>query len=243
MTFINQKLSVLVGCYGNYPQYSIRAVESLLKNSSHRDNFNLYVGCNESSPEILHAFRKYLDIGSIDVLVENRENINKDPMMRVLLEFCRTPYALWLDDDSHVSPGWDNEILKFITDNHPFDVGGHVFYINRRSDEYREFLRTRPWYVSQELEQDPIWFATGGLFLARVEFLRQHNFPDRAMVKLADDVLMGELCQQQKAILKDFGGCRAIMDKIKISDGSRRGNGEGADGWLKVHPLTGLRTG
>jgi hypothetical protein len=234
-----RRLSVMVGCYGNYPHYSVRAVESLLKHCVSRDNFELFVGCNESGADVIQQFRKHLDLSNIDILVESRKNINKDPMMRVLLECCQTPYLLWLDDDSHVLPGWDGEILRYITENHPFDIAGHVFYINHRSEEYKTFLRKRPWYVSSEREQIPIWFATGGLFLASVEFLGRHSFPDHAMIKHADDVLLGDLCQQQLAILKDFGGCRAIMDRIKISDGNRRGSGEGAGSWLKIHPITG----
>ncbi len=232
-------LTVAVGCYGAYPQYSIRAVESLLANCDDRKNFNIFVGCNESSHQILNVFRNYYDQGRIEALVECRRNINKDPMMRVLLELCSTRYLLWLDDDSHVLPGWDTELLKFMKANLPLDVAGHTFFVHRRFGEHETFLRQRPWYVSKELEEERIWFATGGLFLARVGFLRKHNFPDRALVKRADDVFLGELCQQQKAILRDFGRCRPLMDRIKISDGNRRGSGEGADGWLQVDPITG----
>src|SRR6478735_3901374 len=129
------RFSVIVGCYGGWPQYSIRAVESLLSHCSKRDSFDVFVGCNESSPEILAVFRKYLDGGRIDGLVESRKNINKDPMMRVLLEMCDTEYALWLDDDSHVLPGWDEHLSRFIADKHPFDAAGHVYYIAERSPE------------------------------------------------------------------------------------------------------------
>jgi len=223
--------SVLVGCYGGWPQYSIRAVESVLSHCVRREQFRLYVGCNASSPEILAVFRKYLDWGRLDALVESPHNINKDPMMRVLLQLSETPYILWMDDDSHVLPGWDDEIARFVRDRHPFDVGGHVFYISGRSEEHCAFLRRRPWYVSPERESERIWFATGGLFLARREFLQTHDFPDRAMIKRADDVLLGELCQQQQAVLADFGGRREIMDRIRISDGNRRGEGEDAAGW------------
>lgn len=233
--YINDKaLSVLVGCYGDYPQYSIRAIESLLKNCAKREDFNLYVGCNESAPAILNLFRRYLDRGCIDVLVESQYNINKDPMLRVLLELCTTPYILWLDDDSHVLLHWDMHILDFISKSDPFDVAGHVFYISERSDEHLAFLRKRPWYVSKEREAIPIWFATGGFFLARTAFLRNHSFPDRAMIKRADDVLLGELCQQQNGVLRDFGQNRDIMDRIKISDGERRGTGESIEAWLKL---------
>ena len=234
------RLAVMVGCYGAFPQYSIRAVESLLTHCTRREAFDLVVGCNESSPEILQVFRKYLDWGRIDALVESRRNLNKDPLMRVLLEWCDTEYVLWMDDDSHVLPGWDEHLRRFIEQQQPFDVAGHVFYISQRSPELAEFLRARPWHVSVEREAERIWFATGGFFLARAAFLRQHNFPDRGMIKRQDDILLGELLQQQNGVLKDFGKDRGVMERVRISDGQRRGSGEGTDGWLRVDPKTGM---
>lgn len=234
MQLTPQRLSVMVGCYGGWPQYSIRAVESLLSHCKSRECFDLHVGCNESSPEILAVLRKYLDWGRIDSLVECRRNINKDPMMRALLDLCETEYVLWLDDDSHVLPGWDEHLLRFIESHQPFDVAGHVYFIGRRSGEYEEFLRKRPWYVAREKEQERVWFATGGLFMARGDWLRLHDFPDRAMVKRQDDILLGDLIQQQEGVLKDFGKDRGVMDRIRISDGNRRGSGEGSDGWRTV---------
>ena len=212
-------------------QLLIYAVESLLSHCMARERFDVYVGCNESSAEILAVFRKYLVGGRIDALVESRRNINKDPMMRMLLELCETEYALWLDDDSHVLPGWDEHLLRFIEAHRPFHVAGHVFYVSGRSGEYVDFLRKRSWHRSQEREKEPIWFATGGLFVARAEWLRRHDFPDRAMVKKKDDILLGDLLQQQDGVLKDFGRDRGVMDRIRISDGNRRGSGEGGDGW------------
>lgn len=225
------RLSVLVGCYGGWPGYSIRAVESLINHCTSRERLDIYVGCNESSAEILAVLRAHLDAGRINALVESRRNINKDPMMRVLLELCETEYVLWLDDDSHVLQGWDEHLLRFIEAQQPLDCAGHVFFISERSAEYVEFLRTRPWHVSQEREKEPVWFATGGLFVARAAWLRRHDFPDRAMVKKQDDILLGDLLQQQDGVLKDFAPDRGLMDRIRISDGDRRGGGEGSDGW------------
>jgi len=225
------RISVLIGCYGPWPQYSLRAVESVLAHCARRDAFDLYVGCNESSSDIVTALRGYVDQDRIEALVESRRNMNKDPMMRVLLEMCETEYALWMDDDSQVLPGWDEHIIRFIDANRPFDVGGHIYFIHR-TPELTAFVRARPWYRGEEFERDPIWFATGGLFLARVEWLKKHQFPDRAMVKKQDDVLLGELICQQGGIVRDFAKDRGVMDRIKINDGKRRGTGEGDDGWL-----------
>ena len=47
------RLTALVGCYGGWPEYSIRAVESLLRHCVARERLDVFVGCNECSPEIL----------------------------------------------------------------------------------------------------------------------------------------------------------------------------------------------
>jgi hypothetical protein len=121
----------------------------------------------------------------------------------------------------------------------PFDVAGHVFFCHR-SPEYEQFVRQRPWWKGDEAYPNDdwrkrVWFATGGLWLARTAFLRQHEFPDRAMVKKQDDLLLGDLIGQQCGKLFDFGH-HEIMKHIRISDGNRRGNGEGTDGWKQGVP-------
>lgn len=176
--------------------------------------------------------RKLLDLGKIDTLIESKENINKDPMMRLLLERAETEYVLWFDDDTHVMPGWNTAIEEFIAEKHPFDVAGHIFYCER-SEEYIRFLRNRPWWMHVELQESVVWFPTGGFFLARTNFLIENNFPDSRMIKKQDDLLLGDLILQKKGKLLDFGGNRAIMDRVMISDGNRRGTGEGSDGWLE----------
>jgi hypothetical protein len=226
-------LSVLVGCYGNFPHYSLRAVDSVLNNCHSRDEFNVLVGCNECSHEVLLALRSHFDEGRIELLVESRENINKDPMMRVLIHLCRTPYILWLDDDSHVLAGWDEHILKFIKTHDPFDVAGHTLIWKNRSLQHKAFLRTRTWYHSRAREKTPIKYPHGGLFVARTEFLRKHDYPDRNMVQYLDDTLLGELCQQQEGKLINTGTCFNIRSRVRIGDGIRRGSGEGIDGWKK----------
>lgn len=226
--------SVLICCYGDFPKYSLRAVDSVL-NADHPDRFDLHVGCSDCCPETVRALRERWDDGRIASLLESRRNINKDPMMRVLLELARGEYVLWLDDDSHVATSWDSRLAAFLDAHAPFDVAGHIFYWHK-NDEYRRFLRQRPWYRAENAYLDPsdhqrrTWFATGGLFVARAEFLRQHDFPDRGMVKKADDVLLGDLVSQQHGKLIAFS--RDMMDCIHISDGQRRGGGEDADGWL-----------
>lgn len=237
-------LSVVIGCYGAFPEYSLRAVRSVLDNCEQRQAFDLHVGLSECCSETSTRLRELYDAGSIDTLIESRANINKDPMMRLLLERTETHYMLWMDDDSHVLPSWDRIIMSFVSERHPFDVAGHVFYSDR-SEEYKRFLQQRPWWKGEEhyLEgshRDRVWFATGGLFIASTAFLREVNFPDRAMVKRQDDLLLGDCLSQNRGRLVDFSNSTEIMSRIRISDGSRRGTGESMDGWRSVHPQIGL---
>lgn len=220
-----KQFSVLIGTYGNFPQYSIRAVKSVL---DPKRNYDIHVGCSECCPETRKALRQLLDEEKIDSLLESRQNINKDPMMRLLIDRSMTPYVLWLDDDSHVKGEWASILEKFIPGNE-FDCAGHIFFYNRDKD-YQEFLEKRPWWLGKNTdEQNRVWFATGGLFLAKTAFLRKHDFPDRSMVKKQDDLLLGDLISQQGGKL--IGLPKEFMELIKISDGQRRGEGEGKDGW------------
>jgi hypothetical protein len=234
--------SVLVGCYGAYPQYSLRAVGSVLEQCQQRERFELLVGCNEVASETAAQVQDWYASGLIDALVLSRANRNKDPMMRVLIEMAQTPWILWLDDDSHLLEGWDEHLEAFLSASEAFDAAGHVFYMHKWP-EYAGFLRQRPWFDGEESFLEPshrekTWFATGGLFLARTAFLRRHNFPDRGMVKRFDDLLLGDLVSQQHGRLVQFPP--ELMDRIRISDGDRRGSGEGSDGWRDVNPVTGF---
>jgi hypothetical protein len=233
--------AALVGCYGDHAAYSVRCVDSILDNAADRSSFELHVGCNACGAETIAALRKRYDAGAIDTLVESRENINKDPMMRLLVERTTAPYVLWFDDDSHVRKDWDRHVVEFVNGPEFFDCAGHVHYCHR-TDEYRGFLRRRPWWRGEEsyLEvghRERVWFATGGLFLARTAFLRRHNFPDRAMGKKQDDLLLGDMVSQVGGRLVNFP--QDLMNAVVISDGDRRGDGEGRDGWLDRDPVTG----
>jgi Glycosyltransferase like family 2 len=227
-----KKFSVLIGCYGDYPQYSIRAVESVFVSGLTKELYDVHVGCNACGQETINFLRSFRDSGNIKTLIECGENLNKDPMMRLLIAVTRTTFLVWMDDDSHLGVGSIEAIDEFI-DKHPqMDVAGHVFYIHRHPD-YQRLAEARPWWPGFEAlsedQRERVFFPTGGLFIARTSFLRRHNFPDRNMVKKYDDVLLGDLVVAKGGRLEDFGH-DPLINLIKISDGERRGTGEGEDG-------------
>ena len=225
-------LTIFLCCYGDFPHYSLRALESLVHEPQLKDLCDLHVGCNDCGATTVSALRQQFDAGIIDTLLESRTNLNKSPMMRLVLDIAATPYFLVMDDDSHLRTGWLSAMAQFIEENTPFDAAGSLCVMHRY-DAYQDALRRRPWFRGEEFipasQQKTIVFPTGGLYLARAAFLRQHNFPDRGMVKRHDDALLGDLISQINGTMLPFS--EEIWRYITINDGQRRGNGEGDDGW------------
>lgn len=223
-------LSVLIGCYGAFPTYSLRAVRSAISDDR---TYAIHVGCNECCAETVAALQQHYADGEIDSLFLSQQNINKDPMMRLLIERTTTDYVLWLDDDSHfVDTSWAQHLNTFIG-AHTFDVAGHVHYFHPDA-AYGKFRTSRPWWRGDSYFLEPehatrTWFPTGGLFLARTAYLREHDFPDKLMVKKMDDILLGDMVSQTRGKLINFS--HEFMRTVKISDGDRRGSGEQLSDW------------
>ncbi len=229
MTDTQKQFSILLCCYGDYPQYSLMAINSILAEPEVQATYEIHVGLNQCGQETTARMRELLDEGRIDTLLEARANLNKDPMMRLLLERTRTPYLVWMDDDSYFLPGGVAEMAQFLATAAPFDIAGHIFYVERKADYmtgYEEFLRGRPWFRTVELIEDQarVFFATGGLWAARADYLREHNFPDRAMLKRQDDLLLADLVIQTGSRLTSFP--ETLLDQLKINQAPRRGIGE-----------------
>lgn len=236
----NRRLAVLIGCYGNFPQYSLRAVRSAVAERGDPARFELLVGANVCGTDTLQELRALYDQGAIDALIESRENINKCPMKRLLIDRCQSEYYLWLDDDSHLLPGWFEQVERFLSSEPAFEAAGVIHHM-RRSKRYRVFLKQRPWFEADQKFigdfAEAAHFATGGCYIARTEFVRRHNYPDKAMVKHYDDLLLGDLVAQKSGRLLQFP--QALMEKMRISDGERRGIGEDTSAYRKVDPITG----
>ena len=231
--------SILVGLYGNYPKLSLRAIDSLI---TPNHEFPIYVGMNDCCIETKIHVRNLLDEGLIDAVVDSSRNINKDPMMRILLELVQTPFLIWLDDDSHMFSGWDSCFKDYLIKYGPhLDVAGHLFQFVRQYEPelqlYEDFARKRPWFVTEEVWKDPHIFPMGALWLARTSFLRKNDYPDRAMIKKMADILVGELVMQQKARLFPFD--EEIMKYIAINDDIGYGRRGKEDLWKEIDLKTG----
>lgn len=233
-------LEVLICCYGDYPNITVESIKKIIMLADKRSDLRIIVGTNACGKETIDVLRIMLDKNEIAVLVESTANRNKDATMRVLMEYVERSHFVWFDDDTYPHKnGWDTRVQE-IVGRQDFDVAGFIHVTHRDTyPGYKEFLSKRPWFKGWDVFQanpdknihDHAVFPHGAFFIAKTEFLRSNNYPDRDMIKKADDMLLGELCAQQ--------GGRLIQadcwNFIKLNDSPRRGTGETAqDGWKGV---------
>lgn len=229
---------VLVCCYGDYVNIAKRCLDSVINLSS--QNLNIHVGLNECGADTKNYCRNLLDNNKITTLIESNININKDPMMRKLIDCVNSDYFLWLDDDTFpTKEGWDNLVLESL--NKEYDVGGFTHVSNRNSYAgYKNFLEKRPWFHSWEkyksykdsnLQNDHIPFPIGFLWVGKTKYFLKNNFPDKYMIKKCDDMLLGEMIYQTDANFYHLGELWDYFDK---NTSPRRGFGESEqDGWIQ----------
>lgn len=234
----NSKFEILLCCYGNYPNVSIKTIQSIL--STQTTNIKIRVALNDCCKDTTLYYRKLFDNKQIETLLEFNTNINKDPAMRKLIDCCQSEYFLWLDDDTYPNKmGWDKLVNDFIANN-KFDVGGFPHVSGRGGYAlYKDFLEQRPWFKSWDkykeykdpnFDKDNIPFPIGFLWVGRTEYFRKNDFPDRSMIKKCDDMLLGEMLYQTNGTLIHMG---QLWDYFNRNDAPRRGNGEEPhDGWV-----------
>ena len=219
--------SVLLVCFGNHPQYASRVINSFAQAGNLCGLGDVFVGCNACCQETLTLVRRSVDAGLITSSIESTRNLHKDPMLRTMLELVTTPYVVVMDDDSYLNAGWAEALTEFIRDEDPIDVAGAI-YLWPRSQEYQRVVEKRPWWRGSqyipESQRQTFHFCTGGCFLARTAFLREHDYPDRGMVIQFDDALLADLVYQVGGKLRAFPD--SVLSRVVINDGKRRWTSE-----------------
>lgn len=229
---VQKILPVLFLAYGNFPEVTLASIQRIVSLASDEGTrLKLIVAMNSCGPETIAGLRRLVTEGKIHTLIESNENINKDPMMRIMIDLVDEPYFLWLDDDSYpTSYGWDIRILNYINAEHPFDAAGPMLVAPRIYMEgYTDFVQRRPWFdewkifydVEHTLYNKNVVFPHGAFWIGNAAFVRKYNYPDREMVKRADDMLLGELIIQK-------GGKLNVLPSLtfRYNTRPRRGNGE-----------------
>jgi hypothetical protein len=237
-------ISICVLSYGSFPQLAKRCIESIRKNCS-RPRYKLIVGANAACAETSDYLQDLVKTGAIDQLHLSPVNINKCPMMRRMFEGISTDFIWWFDDDSYIAQPNALETHLQIATNSPADVvlwGCRAFCTHAQDftdlSDPTAFVRSAGWYggltppswqpggkgefdFEGQGTGDGRWdFVLGGCWLARTSALKALDWPDRRLLLLGDDVLLGEAVRQQGWRLEHIGS-----EGLVIDTGPRRGTG------------------
>jgi hypothetical protein len=133
-------------------------------------------------------------------------NLFKEPMARFLLHDVPLPgeYAVWLDDDSFVEPGWWEALAPLL--DQKIDYIGEEWWVDYFAGQ-TDMIQAQPWYLGVPFAlrdgKPGVHFMTGGFLGLRSERIRQANFPDLAAAWKGDrlrqyggDTLLGEIARQ-----------------------------------------------
>jgi GT2 family glycosyltransferase len=213
-------LTICVLTYGEYCDLVRRCIDSIAGNTD-RALYRLVVGANAIGQETENYLSTLEKAGAIDRVHRSRRNLNKNPMMRRMFHDIDTPLVCWFDDDSYVL---EEGALERLVDrakrsDHRTVMWGRQALCNHPStfidiDNVEAFVRSADWYrgltppgrapggkgefnFKGRGTGNPQWdFLTGGFWLMRTSAIRALDWPDRRLVKLGDDVLLGEALRQ-----------------------------------------------
>jgi GT2 family glycosyltransferase len=248
-------LTVCVLTYGNHFDLARRCIDSILANSD-RSLYRLVVGANAVGRHTDHYLRTLKHCGAVYRVHRSGRNLNKNPMMRRMFTGLNTEYLCWFDDDSYVV---ETGALKRLLERARQSPRSTVMWGNQAVcnhprafidiDDVQRFVRSASWYRGLTPPGwapggkgefnfegrgigNPRWeFITGGFWLMRTSTIRALDWPDRRLVKLGDDVLLGEAIRQHGWSIEnaqDLG--------IAISQAPRRGLRGGLKHARRVKP-------
>jgi len=222
-------VTICVLTYGDHVPLARRCVESIRFHCA-RSLYRLVVGANAVGDETWAYLRDRAAAGDIDRLCVSPANLNKNPMMRRMLEGVDTELVWWFDDDSYVTgPEALPRRLEIARAAPPSTVGwGHKYFFSHEDDfnlglDAVEMVRRAPWYRGRP---PPSWapggkgetdfegrgtgdgrwfFLTGGCWVLRRSALQALDWPDPRLVIHAEDVILGEALRQQGWEIEDVG--------------------------------------
>jgi hypothetical protein len=245
---ITPKVTICVLLYGDYPGLARQSLESIRRNCSPSE-YRLVVGANAIENKTLGYVESLRAEGAIDHLILSQVNLNKCPMMRRMLDKVETEFIWWFDDDSHVvelgaldrwlgSAGGasDRTVMwgQLAWCDHPPvfgpDLHDAVTFV-RRAAWYRG-LPPPSWRAGGKGEFDfhglgsgdgRWYFVLGGCWLIRTRTVRALDWPDRRLIKMGDDVFLGEAIRQNGWELGDIGTPGvALNTELRRGDPGRR---------------------
>ena len=229
-------VSICVLTYGDHLRLARQAIESIQRHCC-RAQYRLVVGGNAVSQDTENYLQSLCAAGEIDHLLLSPVNLNKNPMMRRMFEKVDTEFIWWFDDDSYVTESEALSRWLGPAQASPDTVvqWGQMGWCDKvaaftEMDNVLEFVRSAPWYRGlpppswrpggkgeMDFEGrgtgDGRWiFILGGCWLIRTAAVRVMDWPDPRLVKMGEDVLLGEAIRQQGWSVADIGTPGVALD-------------------------------
>ncbi|HXJ61664.1 MAG TPA: glycosyltransferase [Verrucomicrobiae bacterium] len=236
-------VTVCVLTYGDFPHLIQRTLSSI-QSQLPRRGYRLVVGANAVGQKTGTYLQRLREAGAIDELIAHPLNLNKCPIMRLMFERVNTEYIWWFDDDSYVTS--PRAFLDWLGPAQAAPAStvmwGELYRCNLPAEftdlqDVVGFVRRAPWYRGLP---PPSWrpggkgefnfenrncgdgrwdFLVGGCWLIRTSAVRALDWPDRRLIKMGDDVLLGEAIRQQGWSLGNIG-----RPGVAINTETRRGD-------------------
>jgi len=237
------KVTICVLTYGDHARLARQAIESIQRHCS-RSDYELVVGANAVCKETRSYLKAQKAEQNIDHLILSAENINKCPMMRRMFEKVSTEFIWWFDDDSYIAEPDALSQWLGTAQSAPKATAmwGEMYRCNTTADftdleDTIGFIRRASWYRGLP---PPSWrpggkgefnfenrncgdgrwdFIVGGCWLIRTSIVRALDWPDPRLIKLGDDVFLGEAIRQHGWRLGNIG-----RPGVAINTEARRGD-------------------
>jgi hypothetical protein len=236
------KVTVCVLTYGNHARLTFQVIESIRRHCP-RHRYHLVVGANAVCEETRQYLTSLEITGMIDHLITSPVNLNKCPMMRRMFAALETEFIWWFDDDSYVLAPDAMERWLQVAEMAPESTvmwGESAFCDHQDAftdlEDARAFVRSAAWYrglpppswqyggkgefnFQDKGTGDGRWiFTVGGCWLIRTATVRALDWPDPRLIKLGDDVFLGEAIRQNGWHAANIG-----MPGVAINTEPRRG--------------------
>lgn len=197
-----------------------------------REKCNIFVGCNEVAPTTADELRELYNEGAIDLLVVSKDNICKEGMAQIFMQYVDTPYIIFIDDDTH----FHGDVLTEIEEEIAYDTEGIVAEWGRvagfvpvgKVTQQSTFgtsigiedVRKQAWFTGKPLYG--VQAIAGGFAVARTEALKQVDYPSNEFAIYAEDIILGMGLYQQGWAVRN---APVFWDRDKVSFGDERGVG------------------
>ncbi len=234
----NTDFTVACLFYGDYPKLAERLLGSLSSKAAAPLNFHLRIGLNNISDNTQRIVDKYIKIRDKKKLIthifSDDSTIYKYPRMHQMIHdiVLTTPYFMWFDDDSCISPNarlnWFGQIRHAMSN---CDLLGKLYYKYLKGNQATHYEKSYWWGGEPIPAAKKVIFVTGGFWCIKSEILLRHDWPPvhDGLVHFGGDVALGELCRQHKYKQKNFEKevyINANRDG-KPSTATRRGKSKG----------------